>query len=79
MKIRIKNPYIGVPITYIGCHCPEQFEIIGITDRSNSSGLRTRIYTIKDDLKYNDLNRATAIKINGILHGLYARILIRRK
>ena len=29
MKIRIKNPIWGVPITYLDKHNPEQFEIIG--------------------------------------------------
>ena len=29
-KIKIKNPVMGVPITFIDKYCPEQFEIIGI-------------------------------------------------
>ena len=29
-KIKIKNPVMGVPITFLGKYCPEQFEIIGI-------------------------------------------------
>ena len=32
MKIRIKSPYIGVPIIYLGNHCYEKFEIIGRAD-----------------------------------------------
>ena len=27
-KIKIKNPVIGVPITFLDKYCPEQFEII---------------------------------------------------
>lgn len=42
-----------------------KFKIIGITDRENSSGLRTKVYTKDDSTNYNDLNRATAIQING--------------
>ena len=30
MKIKIHNPYYGVPITFLGNHCPEQFDIVGI-------------------------------------------------
>ena len=29
-KIKIKNPVIGVPITFLDKYCPEQFEIIDI-------------------------------------------------
>ena len=29
MKIRIHNPIYGVPITYLGCHCNNQFKIVG--------------------------------------------------
>ena len=32
MKIRIKKPIYGVPITYLGNHCSEQFEIVGRAD-----------------------------------------------
>ena len=27
-KIKIKNPVIGVPITFLDKYCPEQFEIV---------------------------------------------------
>ena len=30
MKVRIKNPIWGVPITFLYKYCPEQFEIVGI-------------------------------------------------
>ena len=30
MKVRIKNPIWGVPITFLDKYNPEQFEIIGI-------------------------------------------------
>ena len=29
MKIRIKNPIWGVPITFLDKYCPNQFEIVG--------------------------------------------------
>ena len=28
-KIKIKNPVMGVPITFLGKYCPTQFEIVG--------------------------------------------------
>ena len=27
-KIKVKNPVIGVPITFLDKYCPEQFEIV---------------------------------------------------
>ena len=30
MKIRIKNPIMGVPITFMDSYNPEQFEIVGM-------------------------------------------------
>ena len=29
-KIKIKNPVMGVPITFLDNYCPTQFEIIGL-------------------------------------------------
>ena len=29
------NGYMGVPLTYLGQHCPDQFEIIGITENAD--------------------------------------------
>lgn len=70
---------MGVPLTFLDSHNPEQFEILGITDRFDSSGLRTKIYTPADSPDYNDLNRRSAIKTKDGYRKLYARLLIRRK
>ena len=70
---------MGVPITFLDRYCPEQFEILGITDRQNTSGLRTKIYTKDDSLKYNDLNARSVLKINNEYHQVYARLLIRHR
>lgn len=70
---------MGVPITFLDKFNPEQFEILGITDRQNTSGLRTKKYTALISPKYNDLNARGVIKINGELKAMYARILIKRK
>lgn len=37
---------MGVPISFLDKYCPEQFEILGITDRQNTSCLRTKIYIL---------------------------------
>lgn len=34
-KIKIKNPVMGVPISYFSKHCPTQFEIVGITENAD--------------------------------------------
>ena len=70
---------MGVPITFLDKYNPEQFEIIGITDRQNTSSLRTKKYTEADSEKYNDLNARGVLKIGAAYKPLYARILIRRK
>ena len=30
MKVRIKNPIWGVPITFLDKYCPKQFRIVGL-------------------------------------------------
>lgn len=69
---------MGVPISFLDKYCPEQFEILGITDRQNTSGLRTKKYTASDTLKYNDLNARSVIKNDEQYIPMYARLLIRR-
>ncbi len=69
---------MGVPITFLDKYNPEQFEILGITDRDNNSGLKIRIYTREDGPKYSDMNRRGAVRINGQLKPTYARVFIRR-
>ena len=68
---------MGVPITFVDKYCPEQFEILGITDRDDP--FRTKKYTTADSLKYADLNRRAAIMRDGELISTYARLLIRKR
>ena len=70
---------MGVPISFISKYCPEQFEILGITDRGNVYGIKTKEYTPQDTPLYGDLNRRAAIMVDGQLKSTYARILIRKK
>lgn len=74
---------MGVPISFLDKYCPDQFEILGITDRGNAWGLKTKEYSQDEDPKANDLNRRAAyIEIGGVsrrLAATYARILIQKK
>ncbi len=69
---------MGVPISFLDKYCPEQFEILGITDRQNTSGLRIKKYAAVDSPKYNDLNARSVIRNNDIYIPMYARLLIRK-
>jgi len=48
---------MGVPTSFLDKYCPEQFEILGITDRGNEYGIKTKEFTSKDTPLYGDLNR----------------------
>ncbi|MCS1409187.1 MAG: hypothetical protein M2R45_02366 [Verrucomicrobia subdivision 3 bacterium] len=69
---------MGVPITFLDKYSPDQFEILGITDRDNNSGLKTKEYTVADVPNPGDLNRRAAIRVGGELKSTYARLLVRR-
>jgi hypothetical protein len=73
------NDVIGVPITFIDKYNEEQFEILGITDRQNTSGLRTKKYTASDSPRFNDLNARSVLKTPDGYKAVYARLLIKRK
>ncbi|MGD9873870.1 MAG: adenine-specific methyltransferase EcoRI family protein [Kiritimatiellia bacterium] len=70
---------MGVPITFLDKYNPDQFEILGQTDRDNSSGLRTKVYTQEDVSNPNDLNRAAVIRTGHAYKAVYMRIVIKRK
>ncbi len=56
---------MGVPITFMGCYCPEQFEIIGLMSGA------------KDESLVNGNDGRPKFYVNG--RGVYARILVRKK
>ena len=64
MKIRIKNPIWGVPITFLYKYNPTQFEIIGLMSGAKDSSL------------INGNDGRAKFYING--KGVYARILIKK-
>ena len=70
---------MGVPITFLDKYNPAQFEILGITDRQNTSGLRTKKYSAADSPNYNDLNARSVLRVGNDYKPCYARILIRRR
>jgi len=71
---------MGVPITFLDKYNPDQFEILGITDRNNLYGLTTKVYTKRDGKNYSDCNRRAAIRQpDGTLKSTYARLLIRNR
>ena len=70
---------MGVPISFIEKYCPEQFEILGITDRGNEYKIKTKEFTLQETPIYSDLNRRGAIMVDGQLKSTFARLLIRKK
>lgn len=70
---------MGVPISFLDKYSPEQFEILGITDRENVHGMRTKVYSREDSPRYGDLNRRGAIKVDNKYVPTYARLLIRHR
>ena len=70
---------MGVPITLLDKYNPDQFEILGITDRDNNSGIKTKTYTNDDVSNPGDLNRRGVLKIGSEYKSTYARLLIKNK
>ena len=67
MKIRIKNPIWGVPVTFLYSYNPEQFEILGLTSSSKECTYGLLLSE----------NQSTRAKTNSKY--IYARILIQKK
>lgn len=73
------NGAMGVPITFVDKHNPEQFEILGFTHRNDPYNLKTKIYTKEDAENFNDLNGSPIIMENGNPRFIYMRIIIKNK
>ena len=71
---------MGVPITFLDKYNPDQFEVMGITDRENRYGLKTKRYTSADAPNYNDLNGEGGVIRLGesTFKRTYRRLLVRR-
>jgi hypothetical protein len=71
--------YMGVPITFVDKHNPDQFEIIGFTHRNDPYNLKTKIYTKEDGDNFNDLNGSPIVKEGESVKFIYMRIIIKNK
>ena len=69
---------MGVPISFLDKYCPEQFEILGITQR-NDDPYKIKKYNKEQYKNANDLNARGVIIVDGTPKSMYARILIRKK
>ena len=79
-KIKIKNPIMGVPITFLDKYNPEQFEIVGMAhgDAGVALGLKPyprELKKLNKGMRDGDLYYME----NGIPVLPYRRILIRKK
>ena len=76
---------MGVPITFLDKHNPEQFEIVGMCENLDLYGLKTRVYTTDECRKrYFDLFQKKGtydLNAAGVVNGkkVYQRVLIRPK
>jgi hypothetical protein len=70
---------MGVPITFLDKYNPDQFELLGMTDRDDSWGMKTKKYTAKDMPNFADLNGRSVLFIDGKYQKTYVRLLIRNK
>lgn len=69
---------MAVPISFLDKYCPEQFVILGVTQR-NDDPYKLKKYTTQQYPNANDLNARGVIIIKGVPKSMYARILIRKK
>lgn len=71
---------MGVPITFLDKHNPDQFEIVGIAKRgAGDPALKSKVYTINDAINYSDLNAGPVLKTSTGLRNTYPRLLIRKR
>lgn len=68
---------MGVPITFLDKYNPDQFEILGKTERDDP--FRNRVYSKSEYPNAGDLNRGPTVLIDGKPTNLYQRIMIRHR
>ena len=71
---------MGVPVTFLDKHNPEQFEIMGITASADRYGLKTKKYTLADAPNYSYLNsrEGGVMRVGGRYTSTYRRLLVKR-
>lgn len=72
------NAVMAVPISFLDKYNPDQFEIMGVTQR-NDDPYKIKKYTIEDYPNANDLNARGVIIVNEKPKSMYARILVKHK
>jgi len=71
---------MGVPISFLSKHNPDQFEIVGMAKRgAGDPALKSKVYTIADAPNYSDLNAGPVLVTPTGMINTYPRILIRHK
>lgn len=76
---------MGVPVTFLEHHNPDQFEILGTPSNDPDNSYRTRVYTSKEcrDAYRERFGKPGVYDLNarGVVNGVkvFARVLIRRK
>ncbi len=70
---------MGVPITFLDKYNPDQFEILGMTDRDDRWGMKTKTYTANDMPNFADLNGRSVLLTDGVYKKTYVRILIKNR
>ncbi len=72
------NEIMAVPVSFLDKYNPDQFEILGVTQR-NDDPYKIKHYTKAEYKNSNDLNARGVIIIDGKPKSMYARVLIRKK
>lgn len=80
---------MGVPISFLDKHSPEQFEIVGMCENEDLYNFKTKVYTTAECKqayldKFGkkgtyDLNASGVIVKDGLLEKVYQRVLIRHR
>jgi len=69
---------MAVPISFLDKYSPEQFKILGVTQR-NDDPYKLKRYTKDEYTNANDLNARGVIIVNEEPKSMYVRILIKHK
>ena len=69
---------MAVPVSFLYKYNPDQFEILGVTQR-NDDPYKIKQYTTADYSNANDLNARGVIMVDGIPKAMYARLLIKSR
>jgi Adenine-specific methyltransferase EcoRI len=72
------NGKMCVPISFLDKYSPEQFEILGVTQR-NDDPFKIKHYTKAEYSNANDLNARGVIIVDGFPKAMYARVIIIKK